>query len=236
MDRADGTSIGEGKHDEAQSSVRRRRCGSAIGTFARGVRAATAAADEIRSAPEGRPCHRPEEPDQRGSRRGDRGRQGGGGRGPHQSRRGAESRRRLGPLRDARDSSTSTSTSTPAPASASSYAGDNSVYPDGFTLRNGVTTVVDAGCAGWRNFEEFKQRVIDRSRTRILAFLNIVGNGMRGGKFEQNLDDMEVEADGRHGAAPQGTHRRRQDRALLRARSGRRSSARSRRGRSRTFR
>ena len=51
----------------------------------------------------------------------------------------------------------------------SSYAGDNSVYPDGFTLRNGVTTVADAGCAGWRNFEDFKQRIIDRSKTRVLA-------------------------------------------------------------------
>jgi dihydroorotase len=73
-----------------------------------------------------------------------------------------------------------------------SYAGDNSVYPDGFTFRVGVTTVADAGCAGWRNFEDFKQRVIDRSKTRILAFLNIVGNGMRGGKFEQDLADMEA--------------------------------------------
>jgi dihydroorotase len=73
-----------------------------------------------------------------------------------------------------------------------SYAGDNSVYPDGFTLRVGVTTVADAGCAGWRNFEDFKQRVIDRSKTRILAFLNIVGNGMRGGAFEQDLADMEA--------------------------------------------
>jgi dihydroorotase len=73
-----------------------------------------------------------------------------------------------------------------------SYAGDNSLYPDGFTLRNGVTTVADAGCAGWRNFEDFKERVIDRSKTRVLAFLNIVGNGMRGGKFEQDLADMEA--------------------------------------------
>jgi dihydroorotase len=73
-----------------------------------------------------------------------------------------------------------------------SYAGDNSLYPDGFTFRVGVTTVADAGCAGWRNFEDFKQRVIDRSRTRILAFLNIVGNGMRGGTYEQDLADMEV--------------------------------------------
>lgn len=73
-----------------------------------------------------------------------------------------------------------------------SYAGDNSVYPDGFTLRSGVTTVVDAGCAGWRNFADFKHRVIDRSRTRVLAFLNIVGHGMRGGAFEQDLADMQA--------------------------------------------
>lgn len=72
-----------------------------------------------------------------------------------------------------------------------SYAGDNSVYPDGFSFRVGVTTVVDAGGAGWRNFDDFKTRVIDRSRTRVLAFLNIVGHGMRGGAFEQNLDDMQ---------------------------------------------
>jgi dihydroorotase len=73
-----------------------------------------------------------------------------------------------------------------------SYAGDNSLYPDGFTLRVGVTTVVDAGCSGWRNFADFKDRVVDRSRTRVLAFLNIVGNGMRGGKWEQDLADMEA--------------------------------------------
>src|SRR5258707_5195693 len=71
-----------------------------------------------------------------------------------------------------------------------SYAGPNSLYPDGYPLRVGVTTVADAGCAGWRNFEDFKTRVIDRSRTRVLAFLNIVGNGMRGGGWEQDLADM----------------------------------------------
>ena len=44
-----------------------------------------------------------------------------------------------------------------------SYAGDLSVPPDGFTFRVGVTTVVDAGCSGWRNFEDFKDSIIDRS-------------------------------------------------------------------------
>ncbi len=71
-----------------------------------------------------------------------------------------------------------------------SYAGDNSVFPDGFTFRAGVTTVADAGCAGYRNFEDFKKHIIDRSKTRVLAFLNIVGAGMRGPKYEDNLADM----------------------------------------------
>lgn len=75
-----------------------------------------------------------------------------------------------------------------------SYAGDNSIPPDGFTFRNGVTTVVDAGCSGWKNFEDFKQRIIDRSKTRVLAMLNIVGSGMRGDKYEQNMADMDGEA------------------------------------------
>jgi dihydroorotase len=72
-----------------------------------------------------------------------------------------------------------------------SYAGDLSVYPDGFTFRNGVTTIADAGSSGWRNFEDFKDRVIDRSKTRVLSFINIVGNGMRGVKYERDLNDME---------------------------------------------
>jgi dihydroorotase len=74
---------------------------------------------------------------------------------------------------------------------AKSYAGDNSVYPDGFTFRAGVTTVADAGSSGYRNFEDFKQHIIDRSKTRVLAFINIVGAGMRGPKYEDNLADME---------------------------------------------
>ena len=74
------------------------------------------------------------------------------------------------------------------------YSGDNSVYPDGFTFRSGVTTVADAGGSGWRNFPDFKEHIIDRSQTRVFAFLNIVGHGMGGGKIEQNLDDMDAKA------------------------------------------
>jgi dihydroorotase len=74
------------------------------------------------------------------------------------------------------------------------YSGDLSVYPDGFTFRSGVTTVADAGSSGWRNFPDFKDRVIDRAKTRVLAFLNIVGHGMGGGKIEQNVEDMDPQA------------------------------------------
>jgi len=74
-----------------------------------------------------------------------------------------------------------------------SYAsGDWGLYPDGFTFRAGVTTVADAGSSGWRNFEDFKSRIIDQAKTRVLAFINVVGAGMGSGKIEQNLDDMEV--------------------------------------------
>ncbi|GAB3775620.1 amidohydrolase/deacetylase family metallohydrolase [Spirosoma horti] len=71
--------------------------------------------------------------------------------------------------------------------------GPNALPPDAFTFRNGVTTIVDAGCSGWRDFETFKKQTIDLSQTRVLALLNIVGSGMRGGKFEQNVDDMDAQ-------------------------------------------
>ena len=74
-----------------------------------------------------------------------------------------------------------------------SYAGDLSVQPDGFTFRTGVTTVVDAGCSGWRNFEDFKDKIVDRAKTRILVMLNIVGSGMRSGNIQQNTSDMDGE-------------------------------------------
>src|SRR5260370_10739271 len=56
------------------------------------------------------------------------------------------------------------------------------VQADAFSFRSGVTTMVDAGSSGWRTFLDFKSRIIDRSKTRILAFLNIVGAGMGTGK------------------------------------------------------
>ncbi len=74
--------------------------------------------------------------------------------------------------------------------------GPNGLQPDGFTLRTGVTTAVDAGSAGWRNFEVFKKQTIDRSKTRVLSLLNIVGEGMAGGSFENDLQDMDAQKTG----------------------------------------
>ncbi|MGN6248569.1 MAG: amidohydrolase/deacetylase family metallohydrolase [Ginsengibacter sp.] len=68
--------------------------------------------------------------------------------------------------------------------------GHTALPPDGFTFRAGVTTVVDAGSSGWRNFPQFKSQTIDRSKTRVLAFLNIVGNGMVSRYKEQDVTDM----------------------------------------------
>ena len=77
----------------------------------------------------------------------------------------------------------------------STFAGGfSSVSPDDFTFKAGITTVVDAGTSGWRSFPKFKSTVIDRSQTRVLAFLNITGAGMIGAPEEENLEDMEVDA------------------------------------------
>jgi len=71
--------------------------------------------------------------------------------------------------------------------------GATSLMPDGFTFRAGVTTVVDAGSSGWRNFPLFKAQTIDKSKTRVLALLNIVGTGMKSRFEEQDVTDMNPE-------------------------------------------
>lgn len=70
----------------------------------------------------------------------------------------------------------------------------NDPLPDAFTFRNGVTTSVDAGSAGWKSFADFKEQVIDRSRTRVLVWLNIVGEGLKGrNTYEQDIYDMNAQ-------------------------------------------
>jgi dihydroorotase len=64
-----------------------------------------------------------------------------------------------------------------------------SLDPHVNTFSSGVTTVVDAGTVGWRDFTEFKERVIDTAKIRVLTYVNIVGKGM-GGEWEHDVSDM----------------------------------------------
>jgi dihydroorotase len=67
------------------------------------------------------------------------------------------------------------------------------VQPDTLSFRTGVTTMVDAGSSGYRNFPQFRTTVVDRVQTRILVFLNIAGYGMMTNHVEQDVSDMRVD-------------------------------------------
>jgi dihydroorotase len=64
--------------------------------------------------------------------------------------------------------------------------------PADFALTAGVTTIVDAGTAGADTFLQEKQEVIDHAQVRVLAFLNIVADGMAGGT-EQSVERMDAQ-------------------------------------------
>lgn len=73
------------------------------------------------------------------------------------------------------------------------WAGDYSLQPDYFSFRSGTTTVIDTGSAGSYNFPHFRTTVIERSKTRIFAFLNIADYGMSSLEGEQfpNTNDYD---------------------------------------------
>ena len=80
------------------------------------------------------------------------------------------------------------------PGVIGAWAGDASFQPDTLSFRTGVTTMVDAGSAGWRNFASFRETVIDRVRTRVLAMINIAGLGMTLDQVEQSDFDSAAVA------------------------------------------
>jgi len=90
--------------------------------------------------------------------------------------------------------------STPERASADSYAGDNSLLSDGFTLRAGVDTIVDA------DLPAGGVPTISSSASSIGPGRACWRSQHRGthasDKFEQNLADMEA-AHGGHGGSAQ---------------------------------
>lgn len=73
------------------------------------------------------------------------------------------------------------------------YGASLNLNPDHNSLRFGVTTAVDAGSSGADNFAKFRREVIDKARTRVLAWLNIVAAGMYGGQVEDDPKQMNVE-------------------------------------------
>jgi dihydroorotase len=62
--------------------------------------------------------------------------------------------------------------------------------PDAHAFRAGVTTFVDAGTSGAEHFADFNRNWIERSETRVLAWLNIAAGGM--GDAEQDPTEFDV--------------------------------------------
>lgn len=74
---------------------------------------------------------------------------------------------------------------------AESYVG--ALNADAHLLSAGVTTTVDAGTAGWVDWLDFKERCIDTSKVRILAFLNVASRGMVDQTTEQDPRQLHPE-------------------------------------------
>lgn len=77
---------------------------------------------------------------------------------------------------------------TPVTASAER---SNAVWPDAFSFRSGVTTMVDAGTSGPANFADFREHVIKKAKTRVLAFVNISKQGMTAVGNEDIVADLD---------------------------------------------
>jgi dihydroorotase len=58
------------------------------------------------------------------------------------------------------------------------------IDPDLIGIKQGVTTIADAGSTGCEDFPRFKEMIIDKSKTEILTFLNISVKGLCHGLSE----------------------------------------------------
>ena len=65
-----------------------------------------------------------------------------------------------------------------------------SLNADAHFLKEGVTTCVDTGTAGADEMDHFRESVIDKAKTRILAYVNIAAPGM--GDHEQTVANFDV--------------------------------------------
>src|SRR4051812_39622359 len=67
-----------------------------------------------------------------------------------------------------------------------------SVIADHHCLPSGVTTCCDGGTAGADSFEDFR-KIVDRSKMRILSFLNIAAPGAQSNRAEQDPTQFKVQ-------------------------------------------
>jgi dihydroorotase len=70
------------------------------------------------------------------------------------------------------------------------FVGPYGIEADPYCVRNGVTTVVDAGTSGDFTFTAFRRYDIDRAATRIRALLHVVSIGMVTGSTP-NMGELE---------------------------------------------
>ena len=70
--------------------------------------------------------------------------------------------------------------------------GGLSIVADHHMFRSGVTTVADTGTSGANHFLHFRNTVIDKSKVRIFAFVNVVKSGMIG-PYEHDIREMDAE-------------------------------------------
>ena len=83
------------------------------------------------------------------------------------------------------------------------YHGGNptSVHPDEICLSSGTTTGIDAGSAGFINYEAMRDYVFPAHRTRLLAFLHVSGVGLAnnrlllGGLHDMRMIDVDQTSD-----------------------------------------
>jgi dihydroorotase len=74
--------------------------------------------------------------------------------------------------------------------------GEMGITPDEIGVGSGVTTIVDAGSAGWATFEGFREYVVSRASTRVLGLLHLSSIGLVMGSGGCELsDDVMINED-----------------------------------------
>lgn len=68
------------------------------------------------------------------------------------------------------------------------------IHPDAHLFQVGVTTAMDAGTCGIRDFVTFKEEIIDTCKVRIVAMINIADGGMVSLESEQRLSEFRPKA------------------------------------------